>query len=70
MTVCTSLMVTAENLSESMITLCQEVLAGDSEKIPYNWIGYDLLIARSRDRRMRRLDGELANLAYRPGMEL
>lgn len=55
---------------ESMITLCNEVLAGDSEKIPYNWIGYDLLVARSRDGRMRRLDGGLANLAYRAGMEL
>jgi glyoxylase-like metal-dependent hydrolase (beta-lactamase superfamily II) len=55
---------------DSMITLCDEVLHGISDEVPYNWIGYDLLVARDRDERLRRYDGGLANLAYQRGKEL
>lgn len=55
---------------DSMITLCQEVLNGISDEIPYGWIGYDLLVARDRDSHLQRYDGGLANMAYRRGMEL
>lgn len=55
---------------DSMISLCGEVLNGHSDEIPYNWIGYDLLVAKDRDDHLRRHDGGLANLAYRRGMEL
>lgn len=55
---------------ESAIEVCKEVLNGNSDKLPYNFLGYNLLVAKDRDKKLHRLDGGLANIAYRPGKEL
>ncbi len=49
----------------SMIRLCDEVAAGDTDDIPVKAFGRDMRLARAADARSaRRADGEPANLIY------
>lgn len=54
----------------SAIKLAKEILDGDHADIPYHFLGHDVLIARPRDKRFRRPDGEPANIGYKAGKEL
>ncbi|MBO5557116.1 MAG: MBL fold metallo-hydrolase [Oscillospiraceae bacterium] len=54
---------------ESVIGVCDTVLAGGSAQIPYTFMDKSLLVALPRDAHLRRLDGGLADLAYAPGKE-
>ena len=54
---------------QSVIQVCDWVLAGRSAEIPYTFMDKSLLVALPRDEHLRRLDGGLADLAYAPGKE-
>ncbi|MCQ2507427.1 MAG: MBL fold metallo-hydrolase [Dorea sp.] len=53
----------------SAIEVCKDILAGRSEEIPYQFLGFPLLAAKARDKRLRRYDGGLANIAYTAGKD-
>ncbi|MBQ1372338.1 MAG: MBL fold metallo-hydrolase [Oscillospiraceae bacterium] len=51
---------------EAVIRVCEQVLAGDTDRIPYDLRGYRGFTAKARiPHSLRRVDGGLGNLIYR-----
>ena len=51
-------------LLDEMIELCDQVLAGDTDDVPFSFMGMKATIAKKMDTTFRRSDGKAANLVY------
>lgn len=51
-------------LLDEMIELCDQVLAGDTDDVPFSFMGMEATIAKKMDTTFRRSDGKAANLVY------
>lgn len=54
------------DLLDQMLELCDQVLAGQTDGIPFSFKGYEAAIAKQMDKNFRRPDGKAANLVYNP----
>ena len=51
---------------EQAIELCDEILNGKSDRIPFEFMGHKAFIAKSCNERMERTDGKFTNIIYNP----
>ena len=54
------------DLFDQMIELCDEIIAGNDDKIPFDFMGKAARLAKSANERMERSDGKFPNLVYDP----
>ena len=54
------------NLLEEMLSLCDEILEGKVDNVPFAFMGKQALVAKKANERMERADGKFANLIYNP----
>lgn len=47
-----------------MIELCDEIMEDRDDSIPWEFLGYPVLVAKARDDQMNRYDGKIANILY------
>ena len=52
-------------LLDEMIQVCREVLAGNSQEVPFAFMGIQAMVAKKTDEHLRQTDGKTANLVYR-----
>lgn len=50
-----------------MLMVCDDVMNGKSDAIPFEFLGRQALVAKARNERCERSDGGYANLVYDPG---
>lgn len=48
------------------IDVCDEIMAGKADNIPFTFLGYQVLIAKAMDADFSRVDGKAGNIAYIP----
>lgn len=54
-----------KSILEENLDLCDEVLTGTDDHIPFEWLGISGFIAKRVDKiTMQRVDGKQANMAY------
>ena len=46
--------------------MCDTVLAGEADNMPFSFMGKKALIAKAANERFERRDGKFANLIYNP----
>lgn len=51
---------------DEMIELCDDILAGNVDNVPYEFMGKQAVMAKAANARMERGDGKFANLIYNP----
>lgn len=49
-----------------MSDVCDEILAGEADNIPFSFMGKEAFIAKAANERFERRDGKFANLIYNP----
>jgi hydroxyacylglutathione hydrolase len=49
---------------DSVLAVCEDIKAGRSDEVPFNFMGHQAVIAKKVDNNMRRLDGGLGNVIY------
>lgn len=54
------------SIMSEMIELCDQIISGDVDNIPFNFMGHEAYIAKNCDKQFNRLDGKSANLIYNP----
>ena len=54
------------SLLDEMIELCDDVIAGNVDHVPFEFMGKHALVAKEANERMERKDGKFANLIYNP----
>lgn len=47
-----------------MVGLCDEIMDGKDDAIPWEFLGCPVLVAKARDEEMNRYDGKIANILY------
>jgi glyoxylase-like metal-dependent hydrolase (beta-lactamase superfamily II) len=53
-----------KTIIDEAVELCDEILAGADEAEPAEFLGRPCFYGKKKDRRFKRLDGKLANIAY------
>jgi hydroxyacylglutathione hydrolase len=53
-----------KEMLDSVLAVCEDIKAGRTDDIPFNFMGYKALIAKKTDHNMTRLDGGLGNIVY------
>ena len=54
------------DLLAQMILVCDDVMNGRSDELPFEFMGKQALVAKDRDEKCHRFDGGYANLVYNP----
>lgn len=54
------------SILDEMIELCDDVIAGNVDHVPFEFMGKHALVAKAANERMERKDGKFANLIYNP----
>jgi glyoxylase-like metal-dependent hydrolase (beta-lactamase superfamily II) len=54
------------DILEEMIDVCDTIIAGKADNIPFEFMGTKAYIAKAANERFERLDGKFANLIYNP----
>lgn len=57
------------DIIENMIEVCKEILTGESDDLPFTFMGKQALIAKTCNQRFERTDGKSGNLIYRKEKE-
>ena len=50
---------------DSVIQVCEDILAGNVDDVPFEFMGERAYVAKAMTPKMRRLDGGIANIVYR-----
>jgi hydroxyacylglutathione hydrolase len=53
-----------KEMLDSVLAVCEDIKAGRSDEVPFNFMGHQAVIAKKVDNNMRRLDGGLGNIIY------
>lgn len=54
------------NIMDEMIELCDQIIDGEVDNVPFNFMGHKAFIAKKCDKQFNRIDGKSANLIYNP----
>lgn len=57
-------METGTDILDNMLSLCEEIKAGTTDDVPYEFMGHHACIAKKCNERYERLDGRCGNLIY------
>lgn len=57
-------METGRDIMENMISLCSEIMEGNADDIPFEFMGMKACVAKKCNERFERLDGKCGNLIY------
>ncbi|MFJ5760652.1 hypothetical protein ACIQAA_16305 [Neobacillus sp. NPDC093182] len=49
---------------DSVLAVCEDIKAGRTDDVPFNFMGHTVFIAKKIDETMKRLDGGLGNIVY------
>jgi hydroxyacylglutathione hydrolase len=53
-----------KEMLDSVLEVCEDIRAGRTDDVPFDFMGYTAYIAKETDQNMRRLDGGLGNIIY------
>lgn len=56
----------APDILTNMVEVCDRILAGDVDDLPFNFRGIEARVALAHDGRFHRLDGKSGNIIYNP----
>ena len=56
----------APDLLAQMLLVCDDVLNGKSDELPFTFMGKQAMVAKNRNEKCERADGGYANLVYNP----
>ncbi len=60
------LMEASVSILTEMSDVCDEILAGEADNIPFSFMGKEVFIAKAANERFERRDGKFTNLIYNP----
>ena len=61
---CHHVMTASKDMLANVIAVCDEVLAGKADDIPFDFMGHHALVAKKANERFERLDGGEGNIIY------
>lgn len=61
---CHYVMTASKDMLANVISVCDEVLAGKADDIPFDFMGHHALVAKKANERFERLDGGEGNIIY------